>query len=152
MGLFDNFSKVRAKEVTLTKDEAKLLAGFIIVLGDADLIDEDDINASISIREEELKRFIINQDEDFDIEDYSDDIQSYLIDKDIETLAQMVSEALDDNEKLTLITNMIDISFIDGEVDEDEEKIINTFAEVFAIDKDLLYQIINVLMIKNNIF
>jgi len=55
-----------------------------------------------------------------------------------------------EDERLTLITNMLDIALVDGEIDDEELARIGIFAETLEIDEDILEQIYLIMQIKNN--
>lgn len=54
-----------------------------------------------------------------------------------------------EGERLTVITNMIDIAMVDGEIDDEEWARIGIFADELDIDNDVLQQIFAIMQIKN---
>ena len=57
---------------------------------------------------------------------------------------------LTDTQKLMIVTNLLDISMIDGVDDKDEEDMITSFVNVWGVDVNTLMQIHQVLTLKND--
>jgi len=55
-----------------------------------------------------------------------------------------------EDEQLTVITNMIDIAMVDGDIDDEEWARIGIFTEELEIDNNILKQIFAVIQIKNS--
>ena len=153
MGLFDSFSEVRGSTAVLTKDEAKILGLMCVALGDLNL--NEDKDEIWQTRQIELG--LVFTSSKIDIEDEKnksilESMVTHMEELDIDDIANMINSSLDENEKISLTLNMLDIALSDGIVEYEEEKALNTFIETFNVDRALLEQAMQILMLKHSIF
>lgn len=67
----------------------------------------------------------------------------------LESCVEMVTEALNDKQKLTVFSNLLDVAMSDGVLDQDEALLINAYKDAFEMDSSDVNTIAEVISIKN---
>ena len=75
-------------------------------------------------------------------------LNSIFENEDIDEVVEIVAESLNEEEKITVISNLIDMSLGDGGVSKKEEELLLKYIEAFDVDKKIIENIIAVLSSK----
>jgi len=133
MGLFDKLSGT--KDIQLSPKGALILAAMTVIGADGILEDEE---------LDSLKRIVRGDGEAFD--------QAYKIykDKSIQECIKIVTKTLDQNQKIAVIANLLDLAMADGMLAGAEEQLLTEYVNNFQLSEDVVKSIIDVIAVKNN--
>ena len=136
MGLFDSIGKAFGSDDTLTPRVAMTLAGISMIAADGEVEGEElaAISAVNAVTQDSYKRAM------------------KLIKKvpTIGAIPDMVSEVLDDQQRLSVLFMLLDIAMADGKLDGAEQLLFQKYLAAFGISADAIKPALNVLAIKNH--
>ena len=64
---------------------------------------------------------------------------------------EIVSSALDEQQRLTAIANLLDLAMVDGRIDDDEKMLLDAYIESFVIPGETLNAMVDVMLVKNDL-
>lgn len=133
MGIFDKFAG--SKDILLTPKSALALAAMTIIGIDGS-IEDDEISA--------INRIVRGDDVAFDqaLKVYKD--------KSIQECVQLVSKAIDQKQKLTIIANLLDIAMADGMLAGAEKDLMMAYIDSFQTPEEAIKGIVDVIAVKND--
>ena len=134
MGLFDSLGG--SKVINLTPQAALILSAMTMIGIDGD-IDDDEVAIL-----QRLDRG--NRGNDWEIAH-----KAWKKTKAMD-IVPLVADALDAEQQLTTIANLIDIAMADGELDGDEKNLLEAFVDSFSLSGADVENIVKVVSIKNN--
>ncbi|MDB9509622.1 tellurite resistance TerB family protein [Kamptonema animale CS-326] len=146
MGLFDKLAGGRKQsEVTLGPAEAFAAIALIAVAADGYITDSEGQAISTTLSRMQLFR------------SYPNDVMRKMIDRllsilqrqGVEVLFNAATAILPDDLRETAFAVTTDIVLADGEVSEEEEKLLNDLYRALEISEEMALKIIDVMMIKN---
>lgn len=70
--------------------------------------------------------------------------------QDLEAFQKEANEKLTEDQKFTILANLIDLLLADGDADEEEQNLFFSFAEAFGISEDDVQPYIDILSVKND--
>ena len=134
MGLFDKFSS----NVELTPAIALATSMIYMMASDGELAPEEENYLVVTLYavgnpEELIKKAI-----------------KYSKNQDLEAFQKEANEVLSDEQKTTLLANLIDLLLADGEASEEEEELFFSFVESFGMTTDDVQPFIDAISVKNN--
>ena len=132
MGIFSNLN---GGDISLTPQGALLLAAISITAIDGD-IDEDEI------------AIIRRLDRNGTSSDWDSAVKAWKT-KSVEDCVAIVSKAMNKEQQLTAMSNLLDIAMADGVLGRNEELLLEAYSEVFDIAESEIQNIIHVISIKN---
>ena len=144
MGVFDT---IDSDEIELTTDGAILLSVMTVAL--ADLEDKDLTSELMGVMFLDAK---INYVEFGDTSEDYDDAFKVWTENSLDVCLQIVNNILNDEQKLTVMVNMIDFAMADGELGNEEKLVLNAFSEAFNIDDNFIQAAFEIIAIKNTIY
>ncbi|MCF6147717.1 MAG: TerB family tellurite resistance protein [Candidatus Kuenenia sp.] len=133
MGIFDKLSG--SKDIQLTSKGALALAAMTMIGIDGS-IEEDELATLGRIERGDRNAF----DQAFKV--YKD--------KSISDCVQIVGETLDQNQKVTVIANLLDIAMADGMLAGAEKELLESYVDSFQISEGVIKDIIDVIALKND--
>ena len=71
--------------------------------------------------------------------------------QDLEAFQKEANEKLTDDQKFTVLANLIDLLLADGDADEDEQNLFFSFVEAFGISEDDIQPCIDIISVKNDL-
>lgn len=77
--------------------------------------------------------------------------QKYSKKQDLEAFLKEANEKLTEDQKYTILANLIDILLADGEADEDEQNLFFQFVEAFGISEENIQPYIDIISLKNDL-
>jgi uncharacterized tellurite resistance protein B-like protein len=133
MGLFDKLGG--ETKVELSPKAAMLLAAITMVAADGDTDDDE-----ISI----ISRMDRKQDGAFD--------QAAKVWKmsEFKECMELATEAMNADQKVTTLANLVDIAMADGTLEGNEKKLLEAYVKLFGVPEATVSQIVEVMAIKNN--
>jgi len=134
MGLFDKLG--RGSEIQLTPHGALLLAVITMIAIDGD-IDEDELAI--------LRRIDRNNKSD---KDFNDAVKIWKK-KTIDECIDIVNSTLNEEQKVTAIANLVDVSMADGVLDGDEKTLLQLYVDKLGVKSEIVESIVEVVAIKN---
>jgi len=135
MGFFDKFSS----NTELTPAIA-LATSMIYMMASDGEIDDEEINYLA------VKLYAIG-----DAEELMSLSQKYSKKQDLEAFQKEANEKLTEDQKFTILANLIDILLADGDADEDEQNLFFSFVEAFGISEDDIQVYIDIISVKNDL-
>lgn len=105
-------------------------------------IDGDADDAEVDI----LVRIVANSDGDESFEELE---KLYDDTEDLSNLLDLITNSLDEKQRMTVIANLLDTAMADGILEEDEKVLLKAFINAFKLDSDDVDTIIKVIAIKN---
>ncbi|SFV66657.1 hypothetical protein MNB_SV-14-433 [hydrothermal vent metagenome] len=135
MGFFDKFSS----NTELTPAIA-LATSMIYMMASDGEIDDEEMNYLA------VKLYAIG-----DAEELMSLSQKYSKKQDLEAFQKEANEKLTEDQKFTILANLIDILLADGEADEEEQKLFYSFVEAFGISEDDIQPYIDIISVKNDL-
>ena len=135
MGFFDKFSS----ETELTPAIALATSMIYMMASDGEITDEE-INYLAT------KLYAIG-----DANELMKLSQKYSKKQDLEAFQKEASEKLTEDQKFTILANLIDILLADGDADEDEQNLFFSFTEAFGISEDDIQPYIDIISTKNDL-
>jgi len=135
MGFFDKFSS----NTELTPAIA-LATSMIYMMASDGEIDDEEINYLA------VKLYAIG-----DAEELMSLSQKYSKKQDLESFQKEANEKLTEDQKFTILANLIDILLADGDADEDEQNLFFSFVQAFEISEDDIQPYIDILSVKNDL-
>jgi uncharacterized tellurite resistance protein B-like protein len=105
-------------------------------------IDGDADDAEVDI----LVRIVANSDGDESFEELE---KLYDDTEDLSNLLDLITNSLDEKQRMTVIANLLDTAMADGVLEEDEKVLLKAFINAFKLDSDDVDTIIKVIAIKN---
>ena len=135
MGFFDKFSS----ETELTPAIALATSMIYMMASDGEITDEE-INYLAT------KLYAIG-----DANELMKLSQKYSKKQDLEAFQKEANEKLTEDQKFTILANLIDILLADGDADEDEQNLFFSFTEAFGISEDDIQPYIDVISTKNDL-
>ena len=136
MGLFD---KLKGREITLSKQGAFLLSALTMIAIDGD-IDDDEVAI--------LRRMDRGNK---DSKDWDEALKIWKS-KNVSESIDIVAKTIGENEKNTVITNLIDIAMADGILEGDEKVLLERYVEILNIDISYVEKVVDIISIKNKTF
>ncbi|RUM68245.1 MAG: TerB family tellurite resistance protein [Sulfurovum sp.] len=135
MGFFDKFSS----NTELTPAIA-LATSMIYMMASDGEIDDEELNYLA------VKLYAIG-----DAEELMSLSQKYSKKQDLEAFQKEANEKLTEDQKFTILANLIDILLADGDADEDEQNLFFSFVEAFGISEDDIQVYIDIISVKNDL-
>lgn len=135
MGFFDKFSS----NTELTPAIA-LATSMIYMMSSDGEIDDEEINYLA------VKLYAIG-----DAEELMQLSQKYSKKQDLEAFLKEANEKLTEDQKYTILANLIDILLADGDADEDEQNLFFSFVEAFGISEEDIQPYIDIISVKNDL-
>ena len=77
--------------------------------------------------------------------------QKYSKKQDLEAFQKEANEKLTEDQKFTVLANLIDILLADGSAEEEEQNLFFSFVEAFGISEDDIQAYIDILSVKNDL-
>jgi uncharacterized tellurite resistance protein B-like protein len=133
MGLFDRLTGSGSS--TLTSKSALALAALTMIGADGSVEDEE---------VESLQRIVRGDDEAFRLA-----FRVYK-DKSINECVSLVTNILNDRQKIAAIANLLDIAMADGMLAGAEKRLLEAYVNNFDIEEEIVKAIIEVIAIKND--
>ena len=137
MGLFDKLGG--GGDIKLSPQGAFLLSAMTMIGIDGD-IDDDEV-AILQRMDRQNKS----------AKDWNDAFKIWQK-KSITDCIEIVTKSIGENEKNTVITNLIDIAMADGILDGDEKILLEKYVEALNIDTNYIETAVDVISIKNKTF
>jgi uncharacterized tellurite resistance protein B-like protein len=135
MGFFDKFSS----NTELTPAIA-LATSMIYMMASDGEIDDEEMNYLA------VKLYAIG-----DAEELMSLSQKYSKKQGLEAFQKEASEKLTEDQKFTILANLIDILLADGDADEEEQNLFFSFVEAFGISEDDIQPYIDIISVKNDL-
>ena len=135
MGFFDKFSS----NTELTPAIA-LATSMIYMMASDGEIDDEELNYLA------VKLYAIG-----DAEELMSLSQKYSKKQNLEAFQKEANEKLTEDQKFTILANLIDILLADGDADEDEQNLFFSFVEAFGISEDDIQVYIDIISVKNDL-
>ena len=135
MGFFDKFSS----DTELTPAIALATSMIYMMASDGEITDEE-------INYLAVKLYAIG-----DANELMKLSQKYSKKQDLEAFQKEANEKLTDDQKFTVLANLIDLLLADGDADEDEQNLFFSFVEAFGISEEDIQPYIDILSIKNDL-
>ena len=135
MGFFDKFSS----NTELTPAIA-LATSMIYMMASDGEIDDEEMNYLA------VKLYAIG-----DAEELMSLSQKYSKKQNLEAFQKEANEKLTEDQKFTILANLIDILLADGDADEDEQSLFFSFVEAFGISEDDIQPYIDIISVKNDL-
>lgn len=134
MGLFDKLAGARA--ITLTPQAGLLLAAITMVAADGD-VDDDEL------------AIIRRLDGSRTTAAWEAAVKTYRM-RPAEECVQLAAVAMNADQRLVAMANLIDIAMADGILAGAEKQLLETYIRAFQIDESDVSKIVDVISIKNN--
>jgi len=77
--------------------------------------------------------------------------QKYSKQQDLEAFQKEANEKLTEDQKFTILANLIDILLADGDADEEEQNLFFSFVQAFGISEEDIQPYIDILSTKNDL-
>jgi len=135
MGFFDKFSS----NTELTPAIA-LATSMIYMMASDGEIDDEEMNYLA------VKLYAIG-----DAEELMSLSQKYSKKQGLEAFQKEANEKLTEDQKFTILANLIDILLADGDADEEEQNLFFSFVEAFGISEDDIQPYIDIISVKNDL-
>ncbi len=135
MGFFDKFSS----NTELTPAIA-LATSMIYMMASDGEIDDEEMNYLA------VKLYAIG-----DAEELMSLSQKYSKKQNLEAFQKEANEKLTEDQKFTILANLIDILLADGDADEEEQNLFFSFSEAFGISQDDVQPYIDIISVKNDL-
>ena len=135
MGFFDKFSS----NTELTPAIA-LATSMIYMMASDGEIDDEEMNYLA------VKLYAIG-----DAEELMTLSQKYSKKQNLEAFQKEANEKLTEDQKFTILANLIDILLADGDASEDEQNLFFSFVEAFGISEDDIQPYIDIISVKNDL-
>ena len=135
MGFFDKFSS----NTELTPAIALATSMIYMMASDGEIADEEMNYLAV-------KLYAIG-----DAEELIELSRKYSKKQDLEAFQKEANEKLTEDQKFTVLANLIDILLADGEADEDEQNLFFSFVEAFGVSEDDIQPYIDILSVKNDL-
>jgi len=135
MGFFDKFSS----DTELTPAIA-LATSMIYMMASDGEIDDEELNYLA------VKLYAIG-----DAEQLMSLSQKYSKKQDLAAFQKEANEKLTEEQKFTILANLIDILLADGDADESEQNLFFSFVEAFGISEDDIQPYIDIISVKNDL-
>ena len=135
MGFFDKFSST----TELTPAIALATSMIYMMASDGEIADEEMNYLAV-------KLYAIG-----DAEELIELSRKYSKKQDLEAFQKEANEKLTEDQKFTVLANLIDILLADGEADEDEQNLFFSFVEAFGVSEDDIQPYIDILSVKNDL-
>ena len=135
MGFFDKFSST----TELTPAIALATSMIYMMASDGEISDEEMNYLAV-------KLYAIG-----DAEELISLSRKYSKKQDLEAFQQEANEKLTDDQKFTVLANLIDLLLADGNADEDEQNLFFSFVEAFGVSEDDIQPYIDIISIKNDL-
>jgi len=135
MGFFDKFSS----NTELTPAIA-LATSMIYMMASDGEIDDEEMNYLA------VKLYAIG-----DAEELMSLSQKYSKKQGLEAFQKEANEKLTEDQKFTILANLIDILLADGDADEEEQNLFFSFVEAFRISEDDIQPYIDIISVKNDL-
>ncbi len=133
MGMFDKLSE--GKEINLSPKGGLLLSAITMIAADGD-IDDDEISI--------LQRMDKRKDGSWD-----DAFKVWKMNS-FEDCISLAASAMNREQRLVAIANLVDIAMADGLLAGKEKKLLEVYLELFELDESAVAKIVDVISIKNN--
>ena len=134
MGLFDKFSS----NVELTPAIALASSMIYMMASDGELADQ------------EMNYLFVTLQSFGDPQELVDSASKYAKKNDLETFQKEANEILSDDQKMTLLANLIDLLLADGSAEEEEQELFFTFADAFGVSEEDISPYIDIISVKND--
>ena len=135
MGFFDKFSS--STELT---PAIALATSMIYMMASDGEIDDEEMNYLA------VKLYAIG-----DAEELMTLSQKYSKKQGLEAFQKEANEKLTEDQKFTILANLIDILLADGDADEEEQNLFFSFVEAFGISEDDIQPYIDIISVKNDL-
>lgn len=144
MGLFDKFGSKEEKE-KLSKEEAFAAVSLVTIAADG-VITEEEVR-SMFVHLYRMKMFAGFNDKQFS--NMLSKLANIVRKQGLEALVAMSRESLPENLKATAFAVATDLALADGDIAEEEKKLLTKVQQSLGIPEDEGVKIIEVMMIKN---
>jgi len=134
MGLFDKFSS----NVELTPAIALASSMLYMMASDGELADQ------------EMNYLFVTLQSFGDPQELVDSASKYAKKNDLKTFQKEANEILSDDQKMTLLANLIDLLLADGSAEEEEQELFFTFADAFGVSEEDISPYIDIISVKND--
>lgn len=134
MGLFDKL--MGGQEIALTAQGGLLLAAISIVAADGD-VDDDELA-------------IIRRLDGSGRTDAWDAALRVWKTKSVEGCVAIAASAMNQEQRIMAIANLIDIAMADGTLASAEQKLLETYVQAFGVAESEIEKIVGVIALKNN--
>ncbi|HIO95953.1 MAG TPA: TerB family tellurite resistance protein [Campylobacterales bacterium] len=134
MGLFDKFSS----NVELTPAIALASSMVYMMASDGELADQ------------EMNYLFVTLQSFGDPQELVDSASKYAKKNDLKTFQKEANEILSDDQKMTLLANLIDLLLADGSAEEEEQELFFTFADAFGVSEEDISPYIDIISVKND--
>ena len=135
MGFFDKFSST----TELTPAIALATSMVYMMASDGEVSDEEMNYLAV-------KLYAIG-----DAQELIDLSRKYSKKQDLEAFQKEANEKLTDDQKFTVLANLIDLLLADGDADEDEQNLFFSFVEAFGVSEDDIQAYIDIISVKNDL-
>jgi uncharacterized tellurite resistance protein B-like protein len=135
MGFFDKFSS----NTELTPAIA-LATSMIYMMASDGEIDDEEMNYLA------VKLYAIG-----DAQELMSLSQKYSKKQGLEAFQKEANEKLTEDQKFTILANLIDILLADGDADEEEQNLFFSFVEAFGISEEDIQPYIDIISVKNDL-
>ena len=134
MGLFDKFSS----NVELTPAIALASSMIYMMASDGELA------------EEEMNYLFVTLQSFGDPQELVNSASKYAKKNDLESFQKEANELLNNDQKMTLLANLIDLLLADGSAEEEEQELFFTFADAFGVSEEDISVYIDIISVKND--
>ena len=134
MGFFDKFSS----DVTLTPAISVAASMIYMMASDGELAEEEMNYLFITLRSFGEPQELI------------DSASKYAKKNDLDTFLNDANQLLSEDQKRTLLANLIDLLLADGSAEEEEQELFFRFVEAFGLTEEDVQPFIDIISIKND--
>ncbi len=134
MGFFDKFSST----VELTPAISMSAAMIYMMASDGELAEEEMDYLFITLRSFGEPQELVDR------------ASKYVKKNDMDTFLEQANELLSDDQKLTVLANLIDLLLADGSAEEEEQAMFFKFAEAFGFSEEDVQPYIDIISVKND--
>lgn len=134
MGFFDKFSS----DVTLTPAVSVAASMIYMMASDGELAEEEMNYLFITLRSFGEPQELI------------DSASKYAKKNDLDTFLNNANQLLSEDQKRTLLANLIDLLLADGSAEEEEQELFFRFVEAFGLTEEDVQPFIDIISIKND--
>ena len=134
MGLFDKFSS----NVELNPAIALATSMIYMMASDGELADE------------EMNYLFVTLQTFGDPQELVNSASKYAKKSDLETFQKEANKILSDEQKMTILANLIDLLLADGSAEEEEQELFFSFADAFGVSEEDISPYIDIISVKND--
>ncbi|CAA6799088.1 MAG: Unknown protein [uncultured Sulfurovum sp.] len=135
MGFFDKFSST----VELTPAIALATSMIYMMSSDGEIADA------------EMNYLYVNLASIGDPRGLVESASKYSKKQDLEAFQKEANELLNDDQKMTILANLIDLLLADGDADESEQDLFFSFSNAFGVSEEEITPYIDIISVKNDL-